>query len=330
MASKWYSPIADIFNMFSSADKDNFLNDIVSLTYLPVECVPDLGYTKELKLKNTKAYLLGAYIDSDATRNESFMTVDSYTELPNVKESKLLMYPYYYIEVTSFDGQVLEVRPEYLKDDKLVIESRGSIDPSPRVAYIVKDYNGATDLDTALNVTGYPLLPSVADSYAQYLALNKNQLTMQVVSQFANGVAQSVSRNGGQAIADSAMFAGNFIAQQRDLQGQSNSTVTQAGGSTFNIQNGIYGITVKKKMIKEEYRKVLEDFWHMYGYKYNRVEYPTFSSRKNFDYIKTVNVNVRGQIPQDDLDTIRKVFDSGVTFWHGDYIGDYDKENEER
>ena len=44
---------------------------------------------------------------------------------------------------------------------------------------------------------------------------------------------------------------------------------------------------------------------------------------------ETVTGNVYGNIPMDDLMQIRDIFMKGITLWHGDWIGDYSRSNEE-
>ena len=34
------------------------------------------------------------------------------------------------------------------------------------------------------------------------------------------------------------------------------------------------------------------------------------------NFIKTIDCNADGDIPQEDLDTIRKACNTGITFWH--------------
>ena len=32
--------------------------------------------------------------------------------------------------------------------------------------------------------------------------------------------------------------------------------------------------------------------------------------------IKTINANILGDIPQEDMQKLKNIFDNGVTFWH--------------
>ena len=80
--------------------------------------------------------------------------------------------------------------------------------------------------------------------------------------------------------------------------------------------------------IKQEYAKIIDNFFSMYGYKVNNVKIPNIFGRKNWNYVKTLGSNIEGDIPQNDLQEIKNMFDSGVTFWHNsNTFLDYSKEN---
>ena len=54
----------------------------------------------------------------------------------------------------------------------------------------------------------------------------------------------------------------------------------------------------------------------MYGYKVNSLKVPNITGRTNWNYVKTINANILGDIPQEDIQELKTMFDSGVTFWH--------------
>jgi hypothetical protein len=67
----------------------------------------------------------------------------------------------------------------------------------------------------------------------------------------------------------------------------------------------------------------------MYGYKLNEVKTPNLRSRQHFNFIQTVGANIQGNIPGDDIEKLKNIFNNGITLWHGDYVGDYTKSNGE-
>lgn len=83
------------------------------------------------------------------------------------------------------------------------------------------------------------------------------------------------------------------------------------------------------KTVRDEYATQISNYFKMFGYKVNKLEIPNLKSRENYNYIKTVDANIIGNIPANDLSAIKGIFDKGVTIWHTDSIGDYSLSNNE-
>lgn len=71
-----------------------------------------------------------------------------------------------------------------------------------------------------------------------------------------------------------------------------------------------------KMSIKQEYAKIIDDYFSMYGYKVNEIKVPNLNTRTNWNYIKTQNINLVGNMPQKDADELKEIFNTGVTLWH--------------
>ena len=65
----------------------------------------------------------------------------------------------------------------------------------------------------------------------------------------------------------------------------------------------------------------------MYGYATNRVKVPNMEGRESWNYVKMNNVIIKGSIPVDSMDSIKSMFNNGIRFWHGDFVGDYSRSN---
>ena len=81
--------------------------------------------------------------------------------------------------------------------------------------------------------------------------------------------------------------------------------------SLSNIDYKAYNFTIKR-----EYAQIIDRYFNMYGYKVNNVKVPEIHSRKNWNFIKTIDCNFSGDIPGDDLVKLRQMFDNGITLWH--------------
>lgn len=106
-------------------------------------------------------------------------------------------------------------------------------------------------------------------------------------------------------------------------------TSKQLGGDyIFDIIHSCDGIYFQLKTVKPYYAKKLQDYWKRYGYKENVFRLPWRKKRKYWNYIKCVQSNIFGNIPQSDLLKIRDIYMQGITIWHDDDIGNYNRINE--
>lgn len=74
--------------------------------------------------------------------------------------------------------------------------------------------------------------------------------------------------------------------------------------------------TIYKMSCRAEYIKCIDDYFSMFGYKVNSLKIPNITGRQNWNYVKTLGCNITGDVPQDELQKIKAMFDHGVTLWH--------------
>ena len=74
--------------------------------------------------------------------------------------------------------------------------------------------------------------------------------------------------------------------------------------------------------------RILDEYFDKYGYQTNRLKVPNISGRKAWNYVKTRECEIVGNIPASIKASIIGIFNTGVTFWKdGDKIGDYSQDN---
>lgn len=74
--------------------------------------------------------------------------------------------------------------------------------------------------------------------------------------------------------------------------------------------------------------QAIDEFFSMFGYAVNRVKTPDILSRPHWNYIKTIDADIRGDMPSDDRNAIKSIFDNGIRFWkNGSEIGNYSLDN---
>lgn len=160
--------------------------------------------------------------------------------------------------------------------------------------------------------SGYNLVKATDMAEASRASMNLN-------NQFAN---ENLKINAEQAI-------GLTQAKLEDINNIPPTISNMGNNSLFSYGNNYRGVYVVCKTIRSEYAEQLTNYFKMFGYKVNKLEIPNTKSRKSYNYIKTVDANIIGNIPNNYLNTLKGIFDHGLTIWHTDDIGNYNLNNEE-
>lgn len=280
---------------------------------------------------------------------------DKYSGLKSgVTESKLLMYPYSLLEITDFKGNMATLKPEYIESSSLEVSVYGSMGYSNKVAYIPKNYltnNNESEAVNTMASIGHGLIDNnpndiavITDMLAAFLQGNRNSLenqkdsivfngNMDVATGATNAISSALRGNIGGAVGgieQGVRGGGNALlkieglhAKLKDIDNVPPQIQKMGSNSAFDFGNDYKGFWVVSKQVKAEYRKKLQEFWNMYGYKLNEVKIPNFHTRQSWNYVQTVSCVVTGSINNDDLDEFKNIFDSGITLWHTDDIGNY-------
>lgn len=74
--------------------------------------------------------------------------------------------------------------------------------------------------------------------------------------------------------------------------------------------------------------RYIDDYLDVYGYAINEIgKISTYmKNRSNWNYIQVANCNIKVSAPNDDVNKLKQMFESGVTIWHKKF-GDYDQNN---
>lgn len=97
--------------------------------------------------------------------------------------------------------------------------------------------------------------------------------------------------------------------------------------SVLAINKQQYGFRIDRISIKAEYARLIDDYFTRFGYKVMVNKIPELTSRQYFNYVKTVNATIGGNISQEAETKICEIFDSGITLWHTADIGNYSVNN---
>lgn len=250
------------------------------------------------------------------------------------RNNKLLTYPFKFMYLTNNAGNACTYRYErFTNPASINFKLTGAVSPSDSVRMYPKNYNGEADAyESGLTLGTYPTCAWSSDTYKLWLAQNQNQNNLAYATAgltIAGGLVTTVSTGGIGGVAGiGAMVAGasqiaSLLAQNKDREIQPKQSKGSYSGS-INIMAGFQTFTLKHKGVSTEFAKIIDDYFDMYGYRLNRLMLPRIHARENWSYVKTIGANVSGNIPNDDLDKIKSIYDNGITFWvNGDEIGNY-------
>lgn len=206
----------------------------------------------------------------------------------------------------------------------------GSITPDPKIMICPKNYKGIGGRvqEYGLTMSGFPFCSWNNDLYSAWLAQNSVTLGLTMAGATAGIVAGAVTAN-------PLMIAGgvgaviNEVGQIAQHSIQPDQARGNMGGGSLNTSLKTQDFFLSHMTIKQEYAKRIDEFFSVYGYKVNALKVPNVTGRKNWNYVKTIDVNIDGAIPAEDMAKLKSMYDNGVTFWHNpSSILDYSKDNQ--
>ena len=269
------------------------------------------------------------YTDGTAPATERFDASMQTSHIGNYtpKNKKLLTYPYNFLYVYGTDGNSAIYRYEYFQSNDtcgFVLECAMSCNPEivlEPIAYNNQQFN----IDEALTMTGFPQCSFVVDAFKAWLAQSASTTALSTIGSVGSLAFGAISGNplavgaGAMGLAssvNSVVLASAKPPQSRGSQG--NSTFVGTREKNFYFVN---------KHITEDYARIIDDYFEMYGYATNRIKVPNLKGRPFWNYVKTNGAKILGSIPFGDLSKLKEIFDKGITIWHGDWVGNYTLNN---
>lgn len=252
------------------------------------------------------------------------------------KNNKLLTYPYKYLSVSNNVGALNTYRYENFENGipKFILKGVMSIGGS--IKLIPENYNGQTRNENEGLILGkYPQFMWGNDVYTNWLTQNAINVLGDFVDVGLTFTKSGISLVGGQPVAGTSYaFSGmqKIISNIGNIYKHSfapNTISGNASGGDINSASSQNTFIISHNEIKPEYAEIIDNFFEMYGYKINKLKVPETTSRKYWNYVKTIDINMEGNIPETDLTELKKIFNTGVTIWHTDNMYNYSLNNHE-
>lgn len=251
------------------------------------------------------------------------------------RNNKLLTYPYCYFLASNGVGASCIWRQEFFSENIPKIMTEGCLTPSCSIHYTPLNYKGlGQNWDEGLSGGKLPQCNWATDQFTNWLTQNSVNLTIPDVQMAQTPLTmfdELKSLNIGGAISS---YTNSYLSVlQRDKEVETHAKIPPQVAGNLNsgdiaTASGDNRLNVKGMTIKAEFARIIDDYFDMFGYQVNRVQQLTINGRPNWNYIKTINCNISGNIPESDLNEYRQIFDSGVTCWHNiNTMYDYTQNN---
>ena len=259
------------------------------------------------------------------------------------RNQKLLTYPFNYFTISNNAGTSQPFRYEDFSTVSFKIE--GTFGVGGSIKAIPLNYRGISSgqnaLDYSINGPKYPVCSWKSDSYTNWLTQNSVNMGMQwgreilgagvdiVGSAVRGGIAGSLAGGigtvpGALAGAGVGVYTGavsliNTAREQFQAKTKANMVADQVHGNTgagdFLWAKYRSPFTFTPMSIKAEIARICDDWFDVFGYQVNRLKVPLTNHRANWWYTKTINANIVGNVPNDEMNKIKGAYNSGLTFW---------------
>ena len=172
-----------------------------------------------------------------------------------------------------------------------------------------------------------------------------NQINTQLLnSQIGRQASEAISANTFQTAMKNATLAqtnaqlsnlnayqnatAQLMAKKQDIQHMPNSAHGNAMCDGLNYARNTAGFIIRQWGLSYEYAVYIDEYFDKYGYAMMRNFVPSRLNRKHWSYLKTVGCNIKGNVNNTDLLTIKTIYDNGITTWKNlEEVGDYTLDN---
>jgi len=334
-----FETVADLTNALNRIASNGHSDSIVSLFYCPdwISGYSTGSWTsgvKEVPNSSGVSKASGLSIPLHPT------AIDGYTP----KNKKLFTYPYVSYLLSNNAGSSMTYRledflqqPDSGGDYTGDLEIYGTCTPGCSIRIIPKYYkvkdvllNEEYNNEYGLNAPKFPIASWGNDAYTNWLTqtginvggVKIDGATVAVAKGVINtgvGVGTVLATGGAMGGYETGAGIGQIFNAVQEVYHHSFNPVQATGNinsGDVTYSSGNLTFTGYFMTIKAEYAQIIDEYLSMFGYKVNRTKIPNITGRLNWNYVKTIECNIHGYIPQKDCIEIKNMFNAGVTFWH--------------
>lgn len=238
------------------------------------------------------------------------------------RNKKLLTYPFCYILATNNSGSSNIYKYEDFSG-AIDFNYVGTICPGMSIRMFPMNYKGeAKNYSEGITLGKLPTCSWNTDVYTNWITQNAVNIPLNIAKGTTEVAVGSALMGTGHEISGGSAVAGgvqDIVGTMGEIYQHSLAPFQIEGtlnSGDVNYANNNARIDLLTRSIKAEYAAKIDDYFDMFGYKTCRVKVPNITGRSQWNYIKTIDCNVDGDIPQEDLNTVKEACNKGITFWH--------------
>ena len=244
---------------------------------------------------------------------------------------KLLTYPFSFLQVSNNSGQVINYKWEnFNKRDPLnanktfvSFKMLNTCTPGGSGRMYPEDYNNRiNDYDDGITLGKVPVGSFNTDAYTNWLTQNSLNVGLNLLQGGIN-IASGNIMGGTMGIANSVASVYQHSFMPNNVEGNTNC-------GDVNFQFDLHIPCFKNMSIKNEYARIIDDYFTMFGYKVNRLKQPNVTGRKEWNYVQIAEGErwFYGNMPTQYVDALNEIAVNGTTIWHNhDHVGNFDLDN---
>lgn len=230
---------------------------------------------------------------------------------------KLLTWPYTYALFDNNTGNAIEYHYEDFALNPITFDVEGVLVPGCSYKISPSNYKNKTNSNHLYSFTPskLPICSWQSDVYTNWLTQNAVNIPVNIIGGVTSILAGIGSKSAA-GIAGGINSIADTIGQIYEHKLIPPTVNGNINSGDVNFTLGLSNPIIYNMTIKEQYARIIDDYFSMYGYATHKVKLPNLNNRTNWNYVKTIGANITGDIPQKDLQELKKIFNNGVTLWH--------------
>ena len=257
-----------------------------------------------------------------------------YPTTTSYKNKKLLTYPYRYFQLSSPKESIV-IKPQMVNGTKLRITTTLTTGISATARSFPTNANMEGFNDGVNFELTSPCL-FTKDSFGSWLAQNVVGLSIDSMAnnlKYIGGALGVGSKsNKKPSYSSTAGKTGDLINSQFEIvenmiNHYMEPNVARGSSSPSSLAVNMGDITLFTYEVNPEMGGAIDSYFTMFGYATQKLKMPNLNSRPYWNYVKTNNCVVTGEIPTQAKRIIQDVFNRGVRLWHTLDVGNYNLDN---